>query len=89
MHYAHRFFDCVSDGTDHGGLSFPGTDNPTFLDFCYFAFVLGMTFQVSDVQITSSRIRAEAMVHGLIAFMFNIGILALTVNLVANSIASF
>jgi uncharacterized membrane protein len=52
----------------------------------YFAFVIGMTFQVSDVQITNRTLRRVATMHGLIGFLFNTVILALTVNIVAGSI---
>jgi uncharacterized membrane protein len=53
------------------------------LDFFYFSLVLGMTFQVSDVQITSRKLRRMATLHGLLSFLFNTVIVALTVNLVA------
>jgi uncharacterized membrane protein len=86
LHYARIYYDAGPDGADHAGLIFPGTDAPDFWDFVYFAFVLGMTFQVSDVQIVSSRIRRIATVHGLLAFFFNIGVVALTVNLIAGAI---
>lgn len=86
IHYAHMFYDPGPGGGDHAGLIFPRTEQPIFEDFCYFACVLGMTFQVSDVQIASSRIRRTAMVHGLVAFFFNISIVALTVNVVAGAI---
>ncbi len=58
---------------------------PDFLDFAYFSFVLGMTFQVSDVAVTSKRIRRLAMFHGLISFGFNTIMIALTINLIAGS----
>jgi uncharacterized membrane protein len=86
LHYARMYYDAHPGGGDHAGLRFPGTEAPDFWDFCYFAFVLGMTFQVSDVQIVSARIRRTATVHGLVAFFFNIGVVALTVNLIAGAI---
>jgi uncharacterized membrane protein len=85
LHYAHIYYDSTVSGADHAGLLFPGTAEPDFLDFCYFAFVLGATFQVSDVQIVSARIRRTATLHGFAAFLFNIGIVALTVNVVASA----
>lgn len=85
LHYAHMYYDS-DPGGDHGGLAFPGTDQPSWWDFCYFALVLGMTFQVSDVQILSKRIRRTVTVHSLVAFFFNIGVVALTVNIVASAI---
>jgi uncharacterized membrane protein len=86
LHYARMFYDAAPDGGDHAGLLFPGTDAPDFWDFCYFAFVLGMTFQVSDVQILNRKIRRTATAQGLLAFFFNIGVVALTVNLIAGAI---
>ena len=81
--YAHIFY---SRGDHGGGLAFPGDDQPNYWDFVYFSFVIGMTFQVSDVQITSKRIRRLVVVHGVVSFVFSIAILALTVNIGANLI---
>ena len=72
--------DDYDDGLGEG-LEFPNTRRPDFLDFTYFSFVIGMTFQVSDVQITSPVIRRLALVHGLLSFLFNTVILALAINL--------
>ena len=85
IHYAHRFYgNRPAAGQKTGGLLFPdGSAEPDFWDFVYFALVLGMTFQVSDVQITARKFRRLAMVHGLLSFLFNTIILALTVNLAA------
>ena len=84
LHYAHDYYG--DDGRKHkrGGLEFPSDGDPDYWDFVYFAFVLGMTFQVSDVQITSRGLRRTALVHGVIAFFFNVVIVALSVNLVAS-----
>ena len=65
------------------GLLFPCGEEPDYWDFMYFAFVLGMTFQVSDVQITNPAVRRFALLHGVLAFFFNVVIIALTVNLIA------
>lgn len=86
--YAHFFYcdiDKDADGKNPkpGGLQFPEEDKPDYLDFCYFSFVIGMTFQVSDVQITSKRIRRLALMHGLLSFGFNTIIVALSINVVA------
>ena len=70
-----------------GGLVFPSEDTPDYSDywdFVYFSLVVGMTFQVSDVQITSRKLRRLATVHGLISFLFNTIIIALTVNIAAS-----
>lgn len=82
FHYAHVYYD-QADGVDVGGLAFPGKQPPIFADFCYFSFVVGMTSQVSDVQILTRNLRRVATLHGLFAFFFNLGVLALTVNVVS------
>jgi len=82
LRYAHEFYSRTgdSDAVD-GGLQFPEEERPDYLDFFYFSAVLGMTFQVSDVQITSRKLRRLATVHGMLGFLFNTVIIALTVNL--------
>ena len=84
--YAHEFYEVDDDSTAGicGGLEFPGEKQPDYLDFLYFSLVLGMTFQVSDVQITARKFRRMAIAHGLMSFMFNTIILALTVNIAAS-----
>jgi len=83
--YAHLYYrdDERPPGPDRG-LKFPGREQPNDFDFAYFSLVLGMTFQVSDVQITSRRIRRLALAHALIAFAYNASIFAFTVNVVAS-----
>lgn len=81
MHYAHGFYGDF--GKKHEGLDFPGTDEPDYWDFMYFAIVIGMTFQVSDVQITSRYLRRTALMHSIIAFFFNVFIIAMSVNIAA------
>ena len=76
LHYAHGYYGHRS-GT-HKGLDFPGTHEPDYWDFAYFALVLGMTFQVSDVQIVNRRVRRMALMHSVIAFFFNVFIIALS-----------
>lgn len=85
FHYAHMYYDDdVHDPNKHAeGLEFPHEAYPDYLDFAYFAFVIGMTFQVSDVQITSRIIRRTALVHGLLSFALNTFVVALTVNFIA------
>ena len=82
LHYAHIFYTAGKNGKDQRGIDFPGTDEPDYWDFTYFAFTLGMTFQTSDTDITSPRIRKIATFHSLAAFIFNIGILAFTINVI-------
>jgi uncharacterized membrane protein len=67
-----------------GGLEFPGEKEPDYWDFLYFAFVVGMTCQVSDVQVSSRRMRRLTLGHGLIAFLFNTVVLALCINILAS-----
>ncbi len=81
MHYAHGFYGDY--GKKHEGLEFPGTQQPDYWDFAYFAIVIGMTFQVSDVQITSRYLRRVALLHSVIAFFFNVFIIAISVNIAA------
>lgn len=84
--YAHEYYAQRDDGGIVRGLVFPDENSPDYLDFVYFAFVIGMTFQVSDVQITGRIFRRLATLHGLIGFVFNTVILALTVNIAAGII---
>ncbi len=82
--YAHEYYSVSSGKTCiDGGLIFPEETEPDYFDFAYFSLVLGMTFQVSDVQITARKLRRLAAVHGLMSFLFNTVIVALTVNIAA------
>lgn len=83
LRYAHLYYR----GKTNGGLEFPGTKQPDDMDFAYFAFTVGMCFQVSDVQITTSKIRRTCLVHSLIAFIFNTTILALSLNVMSQLFA--
>lgn len=84
LRYAHEYYEVEHDAAGiSAGLEFPGEKRPDYFDFMYFSLVLGMTFQVSDVQITSRKFRRMAAVHGLLSFLFNTIILALTVNIAA------
>jgi uncharacterized membrane protein len=85
LHYAHEFYD--QNGGKGGGLIFPGDlDEPDYWDFVYFSFVIGMTSQVSDVAINCRPIRHTVSAHGIISFIFNVTLLALTVNIAASAI---
>lgn len=82
--YAHEFYARDNGGPDvDRGLIFPEENEPDYLDFLYFSLVLGMTFQVSDVQISSRKLRRVATLHGLLSFLFNTVIVAFTVNIAA------
>jgi uncharacterized membrane protein len=85
FHYAHEFHG-EAEGGRKGGLKFPETDagkeeTPDYWDFVYFSFVIGMTFQVSDVQVTSKAVRRLVVAHGIVSFFYNVAVLALIVNM--------
>ena len=80
LHYAHLYYLPAEDGEDGGGLQYPNCDSPDYWDFTYFSFTLGMTFQTSDVEIASRRIRRIVLGQSMAAFVFNLGVLAFTIN---------
>ena len=81
FHYAYLFYS--EPGKKAGsGLKFPGTDEPGAADLLYYAFVVGMTFQVSDVQVTSTRLRRMTLAHSIVSFFFNTCLIAMAVNAV-------
>ena len=85
MRYAHEYYQTSPGRTEvDGGLEFPGEVMPDYWDFAYFSLILGMTFQVSDVQITARKLRRLATVHSILGFLFNTVLLALTVNIAAS-----
>jgi uncharacterized membrane protein len=87
FHYARTYYDGArNEGVGPAGLLFPGKGQPDYQDFAYFSFVIGMTSQVSDVAVTSRRMRRLALVHGFLAFVFNIAVLALSINIIASVI---
>ncbi len=85
LHYAHMFYSRSGGGGDAGGLDIKGCPEPDYWDFVYFSFTLGMTFQTSDTDITSRRIRRVSIGHCLAAFVFNIGVLAFSINVLGGS----
>ena len=98
FHYAHEYYgenrrgrnaaEAQGDGGNaaRGGLNFPNEDRPDYWDFVYFSFVIGMTSQVSDVAVTSRPLRRLVAAHGVVSFVFNVALLALTVNIAASAI---
>ena len=91
LHYAHEYFDETKtlEGESpklKGGVSFPGTDEPDYWDFVYFAFIIGVAAQTADVSITSKTIRRTSLAHSILSFFFNSAILALTINIAAGLI---
>lgn len=83
LHYARLYYARTGDGLD---LKFPDGVDPDDLDFAYFAFGIGVAFQVSDVAVTTRAMRRAVLVHSLLSFAFNAAILALMVNLLAGRI---
>ncbi len=90
QHYAHIYYqaertlaECKADGLD-----FPSEIEPDYWDFLYFSLVIGMTSQVSDVNVTSRKIRRLSLIHGVLSFFFNTTILAMAINIVAGSIST-
>jgi uncharacterized membrane protein len=86
VHYAHEYFYEI-EHHQAPGIQFPGTDDDRgeldYWDFCYFAFVIGMTAQVSDVQVRTRHWRRMVLAHGIVSFLFNAAILGLSINLLA------
>ncbi len=82
IHYAHEFYA----ENRPGGLNFPGGEKPDYWDFVYFSFVIGMTFQVSDVAVSSRRIRKTVTAHAIVSFLFNVTLIALMVNIAATAL---
>jgi uncharacterized membrane protein len=78
LRYARLYYSCTG-----GGINFNGDDAPTFLDFAYVAFTIGMTFQVSDTNLTMPALRREAIRHALLAYLFGVVIVGMTINIVA------
>ena len=85
LHYAHEFY---GEGRDRqiGGVAFPDDKEPDYWDFTYFSFTIGMCAQVSDVTVSSKTIRRTVLAHSIISFLFNVTLLALTVNIAASAI---
>ena len=82
LHYAHIYY---LDGS-RGGLDFAGEpDTPDYGDFVYFAYTLGMTFQTSDTGVTTSALRRIVTLHSLAAFVFNIGVLSFSINVLGGN----
>jgi uncharacterized membrane protein len=67
-----------------GGIDFNGDDRPDYMDLAYVALTIGMTFQVSDTDLTAKKIRRTAIRHALLSFVFGAVIVAITINVVAS-----
>jgi uncharacterized membrane protein len=88
MHYAHEYYQNHKTESDchAGGLDFPEDIEPDYWDFLYFSFIIGMTSQVSDVQITSRSLRRLSLFHSVLSFFFNTAIVAMSINIIAGLI---
>jgi uncharacterized membrane protein len=80
LRYGRLYYRADSEGI--GGVEFPGKEEPSYFDFAYFAFTIGMCFQTSDVCVTSHQIRRAVLLHAVISFAYNTAILAFVLNLV-------
>lgn len=82
LRYAHLYYNAGVAGAQPGGLAFPDDEPrlPTYLDFAYFAFVVGMTAQTADVAITRPHLRRAVLLHGLLSFAFNTAVVALSIS---------
>lgn len=79
LRYAHLYYA----GPEAGGVEFPGRNAPCYRDFAYLGFTVGMTFQVSDTAVSDPAIRATVLRHALLSFLFNVAIIATTINVIA------
>jgi uncharacterized membrane protein len=88
LHYAHEYYspETCPDQDGHAqraGLGFPGEDKPDYWDFVHFAVIIGVASQTADISFTSRPLRRIGTVHGVLSFVFNTVVLALTINLLA------
>jgi uncharacterized membrane protein len=79
LRYAHLYYRDHGEGV--GGLEFPGGTRPSYLEFAYFSFTVGMCFQVSDVTVSTRQMRRAVLGHSLLSFLYNTAILATAINL--------
>lgn len=88
IHYAHLYWqptepagkDTAHVSKHSGGFAFPGTPAPSGWDFTYYAFVIGMTAQTSDTNVTTTAMRKVTLLHSVVSFFFNTVLVAATVN---------
>ena len=88
IRYAHLYYTLPSGAVEDshnyaGGLLFPGEGLPDFLDFAYFSFIVGMTFQTADVSISGRTIRRLSLLHAMLSFVYNTSIIALSINIIS------
>jgi uncharacterized membrane protein len=88
IHYAHEYYSpetCPDQDGHHerGGLGFPGDEQPDYWDFIHFAVIIGVASQTADISFTRKPLRRIGTIHGVLSFVFNTVVLALTINLLA------
>jgi uncharacterized membrane protein len=104
LHYAHLYWrpedrrremgsshdehNRSDDADEHGGLEFPGTDEPNGYDFLYYSMVIGMTAQTADVNVTKTNMRELTLIHAVASFFFNTVLVAAAVNVAVSLTAS-
>ena len=81
LRYAHIFFSLPAEGIDFGGAG--ESEPPTYRDFAYLAFTIGMTYQVSDTTLRDRRLRRAVLNHALLSYVFGVVIVATSINLIA------
>jgi uncharacterized membrane protein len=87
FHYARLYYARPADGQEHQrGLKFPDEGEPDYLDFAYYACVIGMTSQVSDVAVMARHMRRLTLIHGVLSFVYNITILTMSINIIGGLI---
>lgn len=79
--YAHLFYDHLPEQA----MAFPGTERPTMLEFAYFAFTLGTSFAVSDVEVRTSRVRSLVLGHSVLSFFYNTAILGIAIGVISGA----
>jgi uncharacterized membrane protein len=91
QHYARLYYEGkdiygrpFQDGM-RKGFAFPGTDQPTYLDFLYVAFTLALTYSMSDVNVKSELLRRTVLIHSLVSFFFYSTVLAGILNAIITS----
>lgn len=85
LHYAHAYYQAEND-THAGGLDFPGSAAPEYMDFLYVACVIGTSGQTADVSFSTSAMRRVGLLHCVLSFFFNATMIALTINIAAGLI---
>jgi len=87
FHYAREYYarDPDSD-SPRAGIRFPGHDPPDYFAFMYFAFVIGMTSQVSDVVVTGHDMLRTTLIHGILSFIFDVAVVAMSVNIISSAL---